>query len=54
MHSRPEAEHKWLKQLPGDWTLTRECAMPPTEGPGFAIDGNSKRFMTVSCRRVKK
>lgn len=33
METKPEAEHEWLKQLLGDWTVTGECNMGPDQPP---------------------
>jgi Protein of unknown function (DUF1579) len=31
MPTQPEAEHTWLKQLLGDWTVSGECDMGPNQ-----------------------
>jgi hypothetical protein len=36
----PQAEHKWLEQLVGDWTYESECVMGPDQPPmtGFGAE----------------
>ena len=33
MLSKPQAEHEWLQQLLGDWTVTSECDVGPGKPP---------------------
>lgn len=43
MNPEPQAEHRWLDQLLGEWTFVSDCSMGPDQPPMTAIGSESVR-----------
>ena len=45
MHGQPQAEHKWLEKLVGEWTVESECSMGPDQPPSKMTGTDSVRSL---------
>ncbi|WP_439630067.1 DUF1579 domain-containing protein [Gemmata sp.] len=47
MHAEPQAEHKWLEQLVGDWDSEMEASMGPGQPPTTHTGSESVRSLAT-------